>query len=49
MAQWVKNQTSMHEDMGSIPGLTLWVKKSGIALSCGVGPQLGSDIAMAVV
>ena len=26
VAQWVKNQTSVHEDVGSIPGLTQWVK-----------------------
>ena len=26
MAQQVKNPTSNHEDTGSIPGLTQWVK-----------------------
>ena len=26
LAQQVKNQTSIHEDVGSIPGLTPWIK-----------------------
>ena len=26
MAHWVKNPTSIQEDMGAIPGLTQWVK-----------------------
>ena len=26
VAQWIKNLTSIHEDVGLIPGLTQWIK-----------------------
>ena len=45
MAQRVKNPTSMHEDEGSIPGLTRRVK-GPIAASCSIGR--GSGVAMAM-
>ena len=32
--------------MGSIPGLAQWVKKSGVAMSCGVGCRPGSGPAL---
>ena len=38
VAQRLTNPASIHEDVGSVPGLTQW--GSGVAVSCGVGWQL---------
>ena len=46
MAQQVKNLTSFHKDAGSIPGLTWWVKGSGVAVSCGIGHRHSSDLVL---
>ena len=46
MTQQGKNPTSIHEDAGTIPSLTQWVRGSIIAVSCGVGHSLGLDLAL---
>ena len=43
MAQWLTNPTRNHGVAGSVPALAQWVKRSGVAVSCGVGCRRGSD------
>ena len=42
MAQWVTNPTSIHEDAGSVLGLSVGLG-SGVTMSCGVGHRCGLD------
>ena len=42
----IMNPASIHEDVGSLPGLAQWVKGSGSAVSCGVGRRYSSDLAL---
>ena len=46
VAQWVKNTTSIHEDVHLIPGLVQWIKGSGVATSYTVGHRRGSDLVL---
>ena len=46
MAQQVKNLTSIHEEVGLIPGLSQWIKGSSIAARCCVGCRCGLDLAL---
>lgn len=43
MTQWVKNPTSLCEDVDLISGLNHWVKNL-VATSCGIVCRCGSDL-----
>ena len=40
------NSTSIHEDIGSVPGLGSFGLGSGIAMSYAIGRRCGSDLAL---
>ena len=49
MARWVKNLTSNHEDVGSIPGFDPWVRIQRCQeLQCRLQTRLRTGVAVAV-
>ena len=46
VVHWVKNLTSIHEDVGSSPGLTQWVKDHCVTLSSCVGHRCDSHLVL---
>ena len=45
-AQQVTNPTSIHDDVGSIPGLSRWVKDPALLRAVGVGHRCGLDLVL---
>ena len=46
MAYQAKSPTSVHEDAGSIPGLTQWVKDASLPQAAVVDHRCSSDLAL---
>ena len=45
VAQRVKNPTSIHEDVGSTPGLAQWAKEPALPTGCSMGHRCSLDLA----